>query len=166
MTRNTPSIHPTKPEDLDELARVYAAVYGHFQVGEKWTPETALRLLEYWFRRNPELCFTAFAGDRPVGAFFADVKPWWDGNHLVDGEVFVHPDFQKQDIGRQLSIRLYETALEKYQVTSFDTYTFRNNGHPLSWYRKQGFAEVTEWSLISGDVRQALEFLKQEGQQA
>jgi ribosomal protein S18 acetylase RimI-like enzyme len=156
------AIHIRKVEssDLPSLARIYAEVYRHFDVGEKWTDETALQLLSYWLKRNKDLCFVACEEAKVIGAFFADVKPWWDGNHLVDGEVFVAVDYQKKKVGTKLSIHLYEEAIKQDNVVSFDTYTFRLNGHPLDWYKSQGFKEVNEWVMISGNVKEALKKLK------
>jgi len=60
-----------------------------------------------------------------MGGFVAGIKPWWDGNHLVDGEIFIHPKFQKKGFGKLLSKYMYETAIKKYNVVSFNTITFK-----------------------------------------
>jgi GNAT superfamily N-acetyltransferase len=145
--------------DLPTLSRVYAKAYKVFDVGERWTDESALRLLKHWFKKQPDLFFTAFYKDRVAGGFVAAILPWWDGNHLVDGELFVHPDFQKLGIGTELCKALYRKALEEYGVTSFDTTTFKKSEFPLSWYKSHGFKEHKDWILITGEVKELLDNL-------
>mgnify|MGYP001581110235 CR=1 FL=1 len=94
-----------------------------------------------------------------VGGFIAGIKPWWNGNHLVDGEIFVHPEFQKKGVGNALSKIMFKRAIEKYDAKVWDTYTFRGK-FPLKWYKKLGFEEINEWTMISGDIRKALGKLK------
>ncbi len=153
-------IRPMQKEDLQQLAEVYSVVYQKFDIGERWTPGTAKRLLSYWFDKQPDLAFVAEFDGEVVGAFVAGIKPWWDGNHISDGEIFVHPDHQKQGIATKLSIALYEKALKKYKVVSFDTYTFKKTKFPLSWYLSQGFIQNEEWTMILGDVKSILSRLK------
>jgi len=101
-------IRPMRKEDLRQVAEIYTIVYQKFDIGEKWTTKTALKLLDYWYKKQPDLAFVAESNRKIVGAFVAGIKPWWDGNHISDGEIFVHPDFQKQGIATKLSIALYE----------------------------------------------------------
>ncbi|MBI4150275.1 GNAT family N-acetyltransferase, partial [Candidatus Woesearchaeota archaeon] len=97
---------------------------------------------------------------RLVGAFVAGIKPWHDGNHLTDGELFVDPDYQKQGIGSLLSIAMCQKALRKYHATRFDAITFSDRDFPLTWYRDQGFKEVRNWTIISGDIKEVLHHLQ------
>lgn len=154
------TIRPMQKSDLQRLAEIYVKVYKKFDVGERWNIESAKRLLSYWLRRQPDLALVAEYDGKVVGAFLAGVKPWWDGNHLVDGEVFVHPDFQRKGVGKELSRAMYRLALKKYKVKSFDTTTFKKKEFPLSWYRSQGFEVNKDWVLISGDVKAVLSRLK------
>lgn len=146
--------------DLKSLATIYCEVYRVFDVGEQWDESSAYKLLEYWFHKQPDLAFVAEIEGNLVGAFIAGIKPWWDGNHLIDGELFVHPDNQSQGVGTQLSRKMFETALEKYQATVWDTYTFAKHDFPLKWYKSLGFEPNEDWIMISGDLRQALAKLK------
>lgn len=143
-------------KDIQKLAEIYALVYKKFDVGEKWTVDTAEQLLSFWLNKQPDLAFVAECDNKIVGAFVAGIKPWWDGNHISDGEIFVHPDYQGKGVGRELSKVLYKKALEKYAVTSFDAYTFKKTKFPLCWYESQGFLVNEDWVMISGDVKLAL----------
>ncbi len=142
-----------RDKDLQELANVYTKVYKNIDVGEKWTSRAAYKLLSYWFDRQPDLAFVAEWDGKLVGAFVSAVKPWWDGNHLSDGELFVDPKYQQRNIGTELSKKLYAKALKKYNVTRLDAFTFKLKKFPLSWYKSQGFEEVKEWAIISGNLR-------------
>jgi GNAT superfamily N-acetyltransferase len=149
-------------QDLKQLAEIYTDVYKRFDVGEHWNVNTSRKLLSYWRVRQPDLALVAECDRQVVGGVVVGIKPWWDGNHLVDGEIFVHPNYQKKGIGKQLYITVYEKALRKYQVTSFDTYTFKKTEFPLSWYKSQGFIVNPDWVMIAGDVKSVLSKLKKE----
>jgi ribosomal protein S18 acetylase RimI-like enzyme len=153
-------IRSTTKKDLGPLAKVYSLVYKESEVKENWDILSAKKLLTYWFERQPDLFFVAEKNSNIIGAVVAGIKPWWDGNHLVDGEIFVHPKYQKEGAGTELSKVLYKKALEEYGVVYFDTYTFKNTKFPLDWYKSQGFKENTEWTMIEGKVKDLLFNLK------
>lgn len=149
-----------KKADLSQLAKAYALVYKKFDIGERWTAKTAYKLLYYWFNKQPDLAFVAEFDKQIVGGFVAGIKPWWDGNHLSDGEIFVHPGYQKKGIATKLSLALYEKALKKYEVVCFDAFTFKKTSFPLSWYLSQGFIQNEDWTMISGNVKTIFSKLK------
>ncbi len=151
------TIRPVWQKDLGRLAQIYADVYKAFDVGERWDKRAAGRLMAYWFKRQPDLFFVAEWKEKVVGAAVAGIKPWCDGNHLVDGEIFVHPDNQNQGIGAKLNRVLLERALQKYNAGTIDAVTFRNHEFPLCWYKRLGFKEVGEWVIISGKIKDILE---------
>ena len=146
--------------DLVSLAKLYVKVYSNLDVGEKWDYQSAYKLLFYWFKRQPDLCFLAEYNGVIVGAFVAGIKPWWDGNHLFDGEVFIDPAYQMKGIGTELSKVIYRTAIDKYDAKYFDAITFSDKTHPLSWYKKLGFREIKNWTIITGDLKKVLENLR------
>ncbi len=152
-------IIPVLEKDLKELAKIYTSTYSNFDIGERWTEETSYKMLKYWFDRQPDLFFLAKCEEKVVGAFTVGVKPWWDGNHLVDGEIFVNPDCQKKGVGKELLRFVSEYAKKKYNVVQFDSYTVRDK-YPLKWYKSIGFKEIKEWVLISIKVEKLLENLK------
>jgi len=153
------SLRLIKKKDLKTLARVYCKAYSD-TAEEHWTQGSAYALLNYWFDRQPDLSFLAEIDGKIVGAFLAGVKPWWDGNHLVDGEVFVDPDYQKKGVGTALSELMYRSAVKKYNAKRFDAITFKKTKHPLSWYKKYGFSEVDNWTVISGDLKKVLKKMR------
>lgn len=144
---------------MERLAEIYTEVYTVFDVGEKWDKKSAYKLLEHLFKYQPDLAFVAEYDGQIVGGFLTLVKPWWDGNHLVEGEIFVHPDYQRKGIGTKLTKVMFETAKEKGIVTC-DGVTFKGFKHPLRWYRRIGFEEIKVWALITCDIEKVLEKLE------
>jgi len=160
MLMSAVKIRAMKKSDIKKLSSIYSDAYAAFDVGEKWDSKSAYKLLFYWFKRQPDLGFVAEVDGKLAGAFIAGIKPWWDGNHLVDGEIFVDPGFQKMGIGSLLMKELCAKARKKYRAVVFDTLTFRSQDFPLRWYKKLGFGEINEWVLISASVTGILEKLK------
>ena len=149
-----------KKGDLESLAEIYAETYEAFNIGEKWNKKSAHKLLEYWFKLQPDLAFVAEYNNKIVGAFVTGVKPWWDGNHLIEGEMFVHPNFQGKGIGTELIKKLFKTARKQYKAVAWDAFTPNKFKHPLSWYKKMGFKEVKEWTIITCNIEEILKKLK------
>ncbi len=154
------SVRYMKKSDLESLAEIYVEAYTKVNIGERWTPDAAKKLLSYWLEKQPDLAFVAEYNGKTVGAFVAGVKPWWDGYHLVDGEIFVHPNFQKKGIGTELSKTLFNKAIEKYDATSYDATTYNNHKFPLNWYKSLGLVPSENLILISGDVKSILSKLE------
>ena len=89
-------------KDLEILAAEYAKLYNNSVLQEKWTPESAEKLFEYFYNLNPKLFCVAYCEERPVGAIMSTIKPWWDRMHLEDTEIFIARDYQKQGIITEL----------------------------------------------------------------
>src|SRR5436190_6325126 len=117
------SIRLATKEDLQILSEIYTHAYYSLNIVENWTSQSAYQLITYLFHDQPDLFFVAIIDNKVIGAITATVKPWWDGNHLVDGEIFINPDYQKKGIGVKLIKKLFTTAKEKYKVISWDTFT-------------------------------------------
>lgn len=150
-------IEHTTQKDLATLAEIYLEAYNCIvDLGEKWTRPTALELIKHFYKQQPDLFFTAHVDNKVIGGIVSSVKPWWDGNHLTDGELFVDPNFQGQGIGTHLLQKMFQVAEEKYGAVSWDTFTHRVHEHPLRWYKKMGFTEIAQWVMISGDLKKVL----------
>ena len=82
------------------------------------------------------------------------LKPWWDGMHLEDGEVFVFKQYQQKGIAKMLFKRLFEYAIEKYDATTLEAHTYEDeNGFPYCWYKRLGFETIDDWKIISGGIK-------------
>jgi len=154
------NIRPVNDADFQELSKIYALAYNSLSIGENWNEPTALMLLKHLYSEQEDLFFVAEENGKVVGAITAPIKPWWDGNHLTDGELFVHPDNQRHGIGKLLIKKLFSEAKEKYKAVSWDTFTHRVYEHPLKWYKSLGFEETSQWVMISGNIDEVLNNLK------
>ena len=149
------SIRNIQEKDIDELAVIFVDAFGHEKTGEYWIIETAKQVVEYWYHRSPEdMKILAETPDKKIlGAFMADIKPWWDGYRMIDGEFFVSNHAQGHGIGRSLLVELSKRAVKNYEAKCFETITFApDTEHPLKWYLNLGFEKVENLVLISGDL--------------
>lgn len=159
-------VRSIKKEDIEALSGVYVRAFPEQATGETWSFEAASSLLTYWLGRQSDLAYLALCDNGKIaGAFFVGIRPWWDGNHLVDGEIFVDPEFQGQGIATLLLEEVLLKAKEKYNPVCFQTYTFRDSdkekNSPLSWYKRLGFDEIEEWTMIRADFNNLMKNLEQ-----
>lgn len=150
-------IRDIQKEDIDLLAIIFADAYRPDKTGEHWTVETARDVVEYWYNRSPaDMKILAQTHDNKIlGAFMADVKPWWDGSRMIDGEFFVSTNAQGHGIGRSLLIELSKRAVKNHGAKCFETITFEpDTEHPLRWYLSLGFEKVENLVVINGDLEE------------
>lgn len=140
--------------DLEIIAEEYASYYNNSVLKEEWTKETAIKLFKYFYNQSSDLFLVAYDNDKPVGVIMSLLKPWWDGMHLEDGEVFVSKEYQKMGIAKRLFKELFKYAIEKYDATTFEAHTYEDeNGFPYCWYNRLGFETIDDWKIISGDIK-------------
>ncbi|MSR71227.1 MAG: GNAT family N-acetyltransferase [Candidatus Taylorbacteria bacterium] len=140
---------------LASLARVYCAVH-HGVEGVKWTYDTALALLTHLLHRNSVLSFAALEKQRIVGAFFADIIPRADGNHLTGAEIFVHPGSQGRGVGTKLSIAMFEAARTHFNVKVCDFNFTHEHARTRDWYVRLSMRVAEGITPLSGDLDEAL----------
>lgn len=153
------NIRLAKEEDLLILAGIYRTAYNAINIGESWSHDSALKLLKHLYSQQSDLFFIAEENGIIVGGSVALLKPWWDGNRLTDGEIFIDPKFQGKGIGTQLIKFMFNEASRKYGAISWDTFTHRIYEHPLKWYRKLGFEEIKDWVMITGNIKKVLKII-------
>lgn len=153
---NVITIRLAEQQDVAILAEIYKEAYNVLNIGEHWDNNTSLRLLEYLYEEQSDLFFVAEKDGVIIGGSVALVKPWWDGNHLVDGEIFVHPNHQGKRVGVKLIKHMFKEGKGKYDAISWDTFTHKIYEHPLSWYKKLGFEEIKHFTMISGNIEKVL----------
>ena len=146
--------HLRKDNDLEIIAEEYSNYYNNSVLKEKWTKESAIKLFKYFHNQAPDLFFIAYDNETPVGVIMTCLKPWWDGMHLEDGEVFVCKQYQQKGIAKKLFKKLFEYAIEKYDATTLEAHTYEDeNGFPYCWYKRLGFETIDDWKIISGDIK-------------
>jgi hypothetical protein len=50
--------------------------------------------------------------------------------------------------------------MKKYNAISFDAFTYTKTEFPRNWYKSIGIKETTDYAMISGSVKEALEKLE------
>jgi hypothetical protein len=146
------------PADFKSIARLYADFYNSLdKLGERWTLEAARKFISHFYARQPDLFFVAEKNTRIICAIMAAVQPWWDGNHLVEGELLIDKNFrQHARCTAELLQTLLHTAELNYQAVTWDTIVPSILGHPFEQYQQLGFRDAPFWHAVSGDVRDIL----------
>lgn len=118
------NIRLVKKEDLKVLAKIYKDLYGKSILKEDWSIEKAYDLLDFFYKLQSDIFVVAEVGGKVVGAVMSIVKPWHDGNRLIETEIFVANDYQRKGIASMLFQKHFELAMEKYdaKVMEADTY--------------------------------------------
>lgn len=152
------NIRLAKKEDLKLLAEIYKDLYCSSILNENWSVETAYKLLDFFYTLQSDIFIVAEEDDKVVGAVMSLVKPWEDGNRLIETEIFVAKDYQHKGIASKLFKEHFKKAMEKYDAKVIEAHTYQEeDGYPLNWYKKQGY-EVIDWYVINGDIKQAYEY--------
>ena len=147
-------IRETKKSDIKSLSRIYKNTYDADSHGEKWSLQQAEQLIKFYFNQKNFIGLTALCDGKICGAFLSYIKPWWDGNHLAEGELFVAPAYQKQSIGTKLFLSMMKIANRK-KCTTHELIAY---GKPGTWYKKIGFKE-TKLKHLSGSIKKSIDNL-------
>jgi|GEM_PF-337374 hypothetical protein len=155
-------IRPATPADLKSIARFYADFYNSLdKLGERWTLETARKFISHFYARQPDLFFVAEKNTNIISVVMAAIQPWWDGNHLVEGELLIDRSFRQHTrCTTELLQALLRVAESDYQAVAWDTIVPSTPGHPFEQYKQLGFRDVPLWHAVSGDVRNILTRLR------
>ena len=146
-----------KKKDIDIIAKDYADYYSDSVLQEKWNKESVVRLFKYFYNQNNDLFFVAYDEDKPVGVVMSVLKPWWDGNHLEDGELFVIPKYRNGIVAKMLVNALFTRAVEKYNATILEAHTYEDEkGFPYSLYKRLGFETVNDLKIVRGNIKEII----------
>lgn len=147
-------------KDLETLAEIYVDLYNNSVLQENWTKATAKNLLMYFYKQYPDLFLVAYYENVPIAAIMSVIKPWCDGTHLEDTEVFVNRKYQKNGIASELYKEHFNLAIRKYNAKVMEAHTYYDdNRYPLKWYEKLGFEIIDDWKIISGELENILKNL-------
>ena len=154
-------IRNVKTKDLSILAKMYTGLYKSSILNENWSNDRSEALLDFFYKNQSDLFIVAEIDGKIIGAIMSLVKPWHDGNRLIETEVFVSTDYQKQGIGSRLFLEHFKLAMEKYDVKIIEAHTYEDEkGYPLKWYKKQGYTVIDEWYVINGNVKESYEYFR------
>ncbi len=153
-------IRNVKSEDIKILAPIYKELYDDANIGEFWSIESAEKLLNYWYDKQQDLFFVAEEDGKAVGAIMSGIKPWFDGNRLIDTEIFVAKDYQERHLGKELYKKdlLEAQRIYKAKVIEFHTYGDEST-FPQDWYNRIGFQKDTELVIMNANIEHVLKQL-------
>lgn len=144
-------------KDIEELATIYKNLYDNIDIGEHWTEDAAKRLLKHYYNKQKELFFVAEIEGKSVGAVMSMVKPWFDGNRLIDTEIFVSKTFQHMHIARELYKKHFEEAIRLHSCNVIEFHTYGNEDeYPQKWYKRIGFSKDEELIIMNGKIEEIL----------
>lgn len=157
------SFKEVKEKDLPILASLYSVIYLNIKMGETWTYSTALSYMQYFYHYQPDLFICAYDNDIPIAAIMSTLKPYYDGIHLTETELFVSEDYRGQNIEKKLLEMHFELAIAKYDASHIDAITYINNTNsPLNWYKKIGLETSNNLVVLHGNLKNCLEKIKEE----
>lgn len=126
---------------------------------EDWSIGKCYGLLNFFYTLQSDIFVVAEVDGEVVGAVMSLVKPWHDGNRLIETEIFVANDYQRQGIASRLFHEHFKLAMEKYDAKIMETHTYQEeNGYPLNWYKKQGYKVIDEWYVINGNIKDVYKY--------
>jgi ribosomal protein S18 acetylase RimI-like enzyme len=117
-------------EDYERVYALWASMPG---VGLNDTDDAKAGIARF-LKRNPASCFVAEDGDRLAGTILAG----HDGRRGHIYHLAVHPDFQRQGIGRAL-VRAALDALRDEGITKAMLVVFQANRGGNEFWEAQGF---------------------------
>lgn len=148
-------------EDIKELAPIYKELYDDADIGEFWSIESAEKLLNYWYEKQKDLFFVAEEDGKAVGAVMSGIKPWFDGNRLIDTEIFVSKNYQEQHLGKELYKKHLSEAQRIYNAKVIEFHTYGDETEfPQNWYSRIGFKKDTELIIMNANIKDVLDNLK------
>ena len=153
-------IRLVEEDDLQALAIIYKKLYDNLDVNEQWSEESLLELLNYYYKEQKNLFFVAVSDGKIVGAIMSRIKPWFDGNRLIDTEIFVDSNFQRKSIGKKLLKKHLKEAQKLYSAKTIEIQTYgEKNSFPRSWYNNIGFYKDKIYVIMNANIKNVIEKL-------
>ena len=105
--------------------------------------------IKFYLDRNPGSSFTAWDGEKLVGAVLCG----HDGRRGYLHHLAVDPNYRKQGIGQLLSDACM-TALKKEGIDKAHIFVFGSNEGGLTFWQKAGWYQRHELVLMSYDIHE------------
>lgn len=151
---NNFEIQPLTDDLLESAADAYMRAFK--ETGEDWSQQTALEFVKYMWGLSSDTFYVAVADGAVIGGVWGVIKPWLDGKHLADIELFVHPEHQEQGISLHLYKNLLEYSIEKYNIVEMEGVVDGTKEFPMSYYKSLGRKESGHVHLV-GDPNEVLQ---------
>ena len=154
-------IRLVKLQDIKDLAIIYKDLYDDVDIGEFWSVESAEKLLNYYYDKQRDLFWVAEEDGKAIGAIMSSVKPWSNGNRLIDTEIFVAKNYQEKHLGKELYKKHLSEAQRIYNAKVIEFHTYGDESEfPQNWYNKIGFKRDKELIIMNANIEKVLEHLK------
>lgn len=154
-------IRLAKLEDIENLAYIYKELYDDVEIWESWSVESAKNLLSYWYNRQPDLFFVVEVDGKVVGGIVSGIKPWFDGNRLVDGELFVDSRYQEKYLGKELLKKHLFEAKRIYDAKIIEFHTYGDQTEfPQNWYKRIWCKKDKELIIMNWEIENILKYLE------
>lgn len=154
-------IRLVKLQDIKDLAIIYKDLYDDVDIGEFWSVESAEKLLNYYYDKQRDLFWVAEEDGKAIGAIMSSVKPWFNGNRLIDTEIFVAKNYQEKHLGKELYKKHLSEAQRIYNAKVIEFHTYGDESEfPQNWYNKIGFKRDKELIIMNANIEKVLEHLK------
>jgi len=153
-------IRNMKQDDVSKCAGIVMEIYNNNILNEGWTEETSNAFVGFVFKIQPDLCFVAETDGDVIGFAIGFIKPWSNGNILMEEELSVKEKYRRKGVAKELMKETLKTVIEKYNIVSMCGTTYNEeNEMPYSWYKRIGFIKSDELYIIEGEPKTILEKL-------
>lgn len=115
--------------------------------------------MQYFYSHQYDLFICAYNDDIAIGAVMSTLKPYYDGMHLIQTEVFVSSDYEEQNIKEKLLEMHLKLASTKYHVSHICTIIDNNS---LDWFNKIGLEPNSNLSVLQGSLENCLQKIREE----
>ncbi len=144
--------------DLEALADIYASSMAGSPGDEQWSQESARAFLRMWLQRQPSLFFVAEVDGRLVGGTVCDLKPYFDGPRITDGEMFIAQTVRNLGVARALMCRQLDEAYYRFGVKTIESLANGESEVVMSWCARMSF-QRTNWIHMEVPIVQLRERL-------
>ena len=119
--------------------------------------------MQYFYHYQPDLFICAYDDGIPIAAVMSTLKPYFDGMHLSNTEIFVSEDYNALNIGKKLLETHFELANSKYNARHIDTITYKNIlDTPLDLCKKVGLKPNHDLVVLNGNLENCLKLIREE----
>lgn len=134
-------IRAATPDDLASITRIIPDQHELFLVYPKGQYPFTLAQAQNLYNERFE--FTVICdGGKIIG--FANLYDRMRDHYAFIGNVFVHPDYRGQGLGKLLLQYMIKAAFEKYQFTEVRLSVFAGNERAIALYQQNGFREYSK----------------------
>ena len=127
----------TSRQILQACASILVDAYNSEPWNDEWTPETAFRKLDCFYKSPDFIGLLAYQDGKLIGACVGNIEPYYTGDYFYLKEMFVSPEAQKLGVGKKLmeSLKIQLAELGIKQVILFTS----NEFFPFNFYEKAAF---------------------------